>query len=637
MIDRSAPVLRRKLGLSDIAVLLLAGLLTACSSGSSHPNRINSITLSPGTASIAVGQTQQFNGTATTNSGQTLSNDNSAASWTSSNQSVASVSGSGVALAIGVGTTTITATIQTGGGPVSGSATLTVTPAALVSLAVGPATPSVTAGQSEQFTATGTYTDNSTQTLSSASWTSSNTSVASIDGNGNATALAAGTTTITATSNGISGSTTLTVTAPAATLVSIALTPAKPTVTAGATQQFTATGSWSDGSQSALTSATWSSTTPSVATVDGNGLATAVSVGQTSISAEADGVTGSTTMTVSAASSNSYVGTQSPGDLWQLTINDAAKTFTATNQSAYLSYSGTITALPSGFYSTTITSSTDPGLPTGTTGYAVEVPGLALVISLGGPRDKPIAAITPGACPNLSGTLDADLINLGKSTYDSTSSESYASVTATQSGSNYDISVNSYLLDGTLRSSQSGALPSPGTCSGGVVTVPNVPSGSGGTSTVTAIAAANGLYVLDLGRDSLTNTGKGGAVGTTTEIGASEVSTAMSLNYIGFLFKRNSTPITTLVGFGPGSGTSITGGAYANLATDAFSAHGTDIAIDLPAMNSNGFLQGTVTDANGTHTPFVAVITQSGGKYFLFGLTTDTSTTQPYAILLAQE
>jgi uncharacterized protein YjdB len=623
---------------SAIPCLLAALTLLAGCGGSSHPNRITSITLSPGTASIAAGQTQQFNGTATTNSGQTITNDNSAGTWSSSNTGVATVNASGLATAVGAGTTTITATVQTGAGSVSGTATLTVTPAALASITVSPSAPSVTAGQTQQFSATGVYTDNSQQALSSATWTSSNTSVATIDNSGLATAVAAGTTTITATSNGISGTATLTVTAAVPTLVSIAVAPANPSVTAGSTEQFAATGKYSDGSTQTLTSVTWASSATAVATIDDTGLANAVAAGSTTISATTNGISGSTSMTVTAAGTNSYVGTQSPGDLWTLSVNDAAKTFTATNVSAGLNYSGTFAALPNGFYSTTITSSGDTSLPMGTNGVALEVPGVALVISLGGGSDKPIAAIVAGPCPTISGTLNADLINLGKSTYDSTSSESYAAVAATQSGSDYDITVESYLLDGTLRTGASGPIPDPGTCSNGVITVPNVPQpNTGGVATATAVAAPNGLYVLDLGRDSITGTGKGGAVGTTTNITASQISTAMGLNYLGFVFKRNESPITTFVGFGPGSGTSISGGAYANLATDPFSAHGTDITIDLPGLNSNGFLQGTVTDSNGTHTPFVAVITNSGGKYFLFGITTDTGTAEPYAIVLAQQ
>jgi Bacterial Ig-like domain (group 2) len=85
-------------GLAFIGVLFVFFLVVSCG-GKSHPNRINSITLSPASASISVNQTQQFNATATTNSGQTITDDNSAGTWTSSNTAVATVNGSGLATA----------------------------------------------------------------------------------------------------------------------------------------------------------------------------------------------------------------------------------------------------------------------------------------------------------------------------------------------------------------------------------------------------------------------------------------------------------------------------------------------------------------------------------------------------------
>ena len=55
---------------------------------------------------------------------------------------------------------------------------------------------------------------------------------------------------------------------PAPTLNSIAVTPANPSIGTGVTQQFTATGSYSDGSTQNMTSqATWTSSSPSVATI----------------------------------------------------------------------------------------------------------------------------------------------------------------------------------------------------------------------------------------------------------------------------------------------------------------------------------------------------------------------------------
>ncbi|HVU15368.1 MAG TPA: DUF4082 domain-containing protein [Candidatus Didemnitutus sp.] len=174
--------------------------------------------------------------------------------------------------------------------------------ATLSSIAVSPGSPSITVGGTQQFSATGTYSDSSTQDLSSqVSWSSSNTTVATINATGLGTGASGGISTISAAFNGVSGSATLTV-QPAVTLTSIAVTPANATVTAGATQQFTATGTYSNASTQNLTnSVTWSSSVPARATISASGLATGVSAGLTTISASSGGVGGSTTLTVQPA------------------------------------------------------------------------------------------------------------------------------------------------------------------------------------------------------------------------------------------------------------------------------------------------------------------------------------------------
>jgi hypothetical protein len=84
--------------------------------------------------------------------------------------------------------------------------------ATLNSITVTPANPSIKAGSTQQFKATGTYSDNSTQDITSqVSWSSSNTAVATINGAGLASGIAGGSTTITATQTSVSGSTSLTV------------------------------------------------------------------------------------------------------------------------------------------------------------------------------------------------------------------------------------------------------------------------------------------------------------------------------------------------------------------------------------------------------------------------------------------
>jgi hypothetical protein len=86
----------------------------------------------------------------------------------------------------------------------------------------------------------------------------------------------------------------------AQTLTAIKVMPAPSlSIFTGATQQFAATGTYSDGSTQDVTSqATWASSNTDVATVNDSGLATAVTAGTTTISATLIGVTGSTTLTV---------------------------------------------------------------------------------------------------------------------------------------------------------------------------------------------------------------------------------------------------------------------------------------------------------------------------------------------------
>jgi hypothetical protein len=194
---------------------------------------------------------------------------------------------------------------------VSGTAALTVQPAAptLVSIAVTPANPSITKGATQQFKATGTYSDHSTADLtSSVTWSSGATSVATVSTSGLATGAASGTSTITATSGSVSGSTTLTVTAPPP--ISIAVIPADVTIDIGATKLYKAVGTYADNSTADITSSvTWSSSNPAVATMTSAGVATGTSAGTTTIEATLGSISGSTGLTVTSAPA----GTAAPG------------------------------------------------------------------------------------------------------------------------------------------------------------------------------------------------------------------------------------------------------------------------------------------------------------------------------------
>jgi hypothetical protein len=277
--------------------------------GSSTPApTLQSIEVTPGLPQAAAGTNAQLTATGlySDNSKQDLTTQ---VSWASSDSDVATVSNatgsSGLATAVTVGTTTVTAS-RAG---VTGQTTLTVSDATLVSIEVSPATPSIANGLSRQFAAVGLYTDNSTQDLTTqVTWASSEGGVATVSNaagsNGRATASGVGTTTISASNSGVTGETTLAVTD--ATLVSIEVSPATPSIGNGATQQFTAVGLYTDDSTQALTSeVNWGSSASAVATISNatgsKGLATTTTAGTTTVSASAAGVTGQTTLTVTDA------------------------------------------------------------------------------------------------------------------------------------------------------------------------------------------------------------------------------------------------------------------------------------------------------------------------------------------------
>jgi len=277
---------------------------------------LSSIVVTPVNPSIAKGLTRQFTATGIYSDASTQ-DISSLVTWSSSNGSVATISNAagsnGLATSIVVGFTTIKAIDPTT--LIEGTTILTVTNAVLTSLDVTPVNPSIANGRTQQFTATGTFSDLTTLNMTSlVTWSSSSLPVATISNaagsKGLATALASSgsdTTTITATDpiTSTSGNTTLTVTN--AVLNSIAVTPANPSIAVGATQQFIATGTFTSGPAQDLTSSvTWSTTNGSVATIGNavgfSGLATAVSAGTTTIIAidPITSVTGTTTLTVTA-------------------------------------------------------------------------------------------------------------------------------------------------------------------------------------------------------------------------------------------------------------------------------------------------------------------------------------------------
>ncbi len=270
---------------------------------------VASIVTTPTSTSIPKGTKQQFTAIGTLSSSCTNTQDvTSLATWTTSNTTVATVSDTpgskGLATAVDVGSATIAATIDS---VPSVSATLTVTQPVLESIEATPANQTIALGQTKQFIATGTFSNGTTLNLSSSvNWNSSDIGVATISNtvgtNGLATSKAQGTTTITASFSGItSNAATLTVTP--AQLVSITIIPASASIPFGTAINFSATGTFTDGSSLDLTkSVNWVSSDTSVAffnnTPGFQNQAIPLSVGTTTITATLGSISSTALLTV---------------------------------------------------------------------------------------------------------------------------------------------------------------------------------------------------------------------------------------------------------------------------------------------------------------------------------------------------
>lgn len=202
---------------SGFALILgYVSYLLGCGSGLSRTTTptqptVSSISVTPATASLSVGGTQQLHATA--NYSDRSSGDVTAtATWTSSNAAVATVSNAGMVTAVAPGNATVTA--SDGGQTASSAITVNAPQRVLTSISISPSSGTVTVGTTLQLKATGTYSDNSTSDLTgTASWSSSSTTVATVNSGGLVTGVAAGSATIMAAVGSVSATSAITVNA----------------------------------------------------------------------------------------------------------------------------------------------------------------------------------------------------------------------------------------------------------------------------------------------------------------------------------------------------------------------------------------------------------------------------------------
>jgi trimeric autotransporter adhesin len=447
---------RRPIRLRPMSLLLLglAVAVATVTSGAEPAAALGSpilltVTVAPTTASVPLGETEQYAATGHYSNGttQTLTD---AVTWSTSSSTVATISNAagsqGLATAQGTGAATISATDSAA--LISGTAAMTVIPAVLLTVTVSPAAANLPKGEAQQLTATGNYSNGTTQNLTdSVTWASTSSTTATVSATGLVTAVAEGAATITATapSTSIAGASVITVITPV--LVAVTVSPAVANVPAGETQQLAATGDYSDGSTQNLTdTVTWSTSSSTTATVSTTGLVTAQASGAATISATdptslISGTAAITVIpavlvavTVSPSAANVPKGkpeqltaTGNYSDGTTANITDTVTWASTSSATATVSSTGLVTAVAEG---ATVITATDPTTSIEGTSAITVIPATLVAVDVSPAIDD----VPKGETQQLSATgvySDGTTKNLTDTVTWSTSSSTIATVSST--------------------------------------------------------------------------------------------------------------------------------------------------------------------------------------------------------------
>ncbi len=180
--------------------------VSGTASGTVRDVRLASITVSPSSVTLNIGQRRNFEAQATFSDGTTR-DVTGEVNWSSSNESVGTISSSGRFTAASAGNTTVRAALD----GESDTARVTVR-AQLESIRVRPSSATLDIGDRRNFEAQATFSDGTTQDVTEdANWSSSNESVGTINNSGRFTAVSAGNTTVRAALDGESDTARVTV------------------------------------------------------------------------------------------------------------------------------------------------------------------------------------------------------------------------------------------------------------------------------------------------------------------------------------------------------------------------------------------------------------------------------------------
>ncbi|WP_373060793.1 Ig domain-containing protein [Gemmatimonas sp.] len=260
---------------------------------------IQTVTLSPGQDTLAVGTDRQFSATLRDANGVVLLG--RSVSWSSSNVTVAIVTATGNVLALQPGTATISAASE---GRV-GTARVVVPARLAGTVALSPSVSTLTAGSTLTLQAQITDNDGNVLTNRPLTFASDAPTVASVSTAGVVTALAPGNARITATSEGKTGVASVQVVP--VPVASLDVTPSATNLFVGDARQFTVMARAANGAVLTGRSMLWRSGASGVISVSAEGVVAAIAPGIALVVVESEGISATSAVTVSVPTVASIV------------------------------------------------------------------------------------------------------------------------------------------------------------------------------------------------------------------------------------------------------------------------------------------------------------------------------------------
>lgn len=352
--------------------------------------------------------------------------------------------------------------------------------------------------------------------------------------------------------------------------------------------------------------------------------------------------------TSASPTSNSYTGTQSPGDLWTATFGTGTFSASNTNTTNAVTFSGTTALQASGLLQLTVTTTDNPAkVAVGAIGYALEYPGTATLMLPPGTTvnavsdTRPVvlvgkaasAGFTTGTTFNwvdvptsiwTTGTTSGSTISCPTSTGNVLGTGSVTAV----SGTTITISINEYDYCGTQTTTNvSQTLTDLG--SGEV-------QGTNGGVTITFQVSPSGAFMGDTTAATLQNVA--GFIGMKAPSVNVDTTAFYSQNrtFRGFVFRTVSgsgSPFTEPVGGTVTAGGTTMSGFTMNPVTGALASGGNTISLGTTQVAPGVFNGATITTASGVHRA-TFVINQVNGKYFVYGFGYDSL---PFNFMLIEQ